>query len=300
MRAPQAVSMALLGVLTALAASAQIVPRMQNSARAVQPLVLEMANQTGGPLMVGGLPSLGPPMLGIPNAPFPPGAASLPLDAGAGLPAPFYQWVSAAIDGKGTGATLWFRGVDAGGKSVRTALYSDAKVSEVGVPELDRKSNAALTLRVKTAGAVKLEPAATDQKVRSAAKPDGSRWRVSAFRLVLGDLSTGGVQRIGSFTLTPGGALTLALTLDDGAAVSFGRFALEGKQLFSRASSNSFRRRDRRSRPSRCTGCRWVRSRAGRGCNPGASRAPGPCIPANYVSLRVGLAGILFAPQIAQ
>jgi hypothetical protein len=292
--------MALIGALAVLAANAQIIGPLQNSARGIQPLILEMANQTGGALMVEGLPALGPPVLGIPNAPLPPGPIALTLNAGAGLPAPFYQWVSAAIDGKGTAATLGFRGVDASGKSVRTALYSDAKVSEVGVPELNRKSSAALTLRIKTSGTVKPEPAATDKKVRAAAKPDGSGWRVSGFRVVLGDLSTAGVERIGSFSLTPGGALALTLTLGDETAVSFGKFALtrpgallDGElQLISSAGQALATIPLQRVQVGAVTRGTSVQS--------GGVAGTGTMTPANYVTLRAGLARILFAPQIAQ
>ena len=146
---------------------------------------------------------------------------------------------------------------------------------------------------------MKLEPAATDQKVRSAAKPDGSRWRVSAFRLVLGDLSTGGVQRIGSFTLTPGGAVTLTLTLDDGAAVSFGRFALAGKQLL----EGELQLVSAAGQALATIPLHQVQVGAvsrGTSLQSGGVAGTGTMTPANYVNLRAGKAGILFAPQIAQ
>jgi hypothetical protein len=228
--------MALLGSALALPAIAQVPSSNAGGAAkgAQMAYVIDVGNQTGVLLGVEGLPNAAPSMTGSAKAPVGPAVGtpintSLMLDASVGLPASFYPWVSASIDGKLTPATFGVRGVETGGRYGQAALFSNATVSYVEVPALDTRSNAPIALGVKVVGVLKMEPpgkAPTMQQVSQLATRLGAtRWMASGFHVAVGKLDTSGVRRIESFSLKPGGALTLQLTGNDATAQAFGTIA---------------------------------------------------------------------------
>jgi len=233
MRTSHAVSAALLGAVLALPAAAQ----NMSGAAAKGPqavYVVDVGNQTG--LLVGldGLPPIVASASGAakaPSGPMPgsPVPATLMLHAGVGLPAPFYQWVSAGTNGSAQRMTLGLRGVDTGGHYGEVALLSDASVSYVEVPALDILSAAPMSLGVKVQGVLRIEPpgkAPTLQQVSQlATRLAAVRWLVSGFHFAVGKLDTSGVRRVESFVVKPGGALTLNLTMNDPAAHAFATLA---------------------------------------------------------------------------
>src|SRR6185503_15313009 len=189
LRTSHAVSAALLGAVLALPAAAQ----NMSGAAAKGPqavYVVDVGNQTG--LLVGldGLPPIVASTSGAakaPAGPMPgsPVPATLMLHAGVGLPAPFYQWVSAGTNGSAQRMTLGLRGVDTGGHYGEVALLSDASVSYVEVPALDILSAAPMSLGVKVQGVLRIEPpgkAPTLQQVSQlATRLAAVRWLVSGF-----------------------------------------------------------------------------------------------------------------------
>jgi hypothetical protein len=220
-----------------------------------------------------------------------------------GLTAPFNQWLSASIDGKASPATLGFRGVDAGGQSVRTALYSDVKLSSIRIPALGA-SNDAMALRVETAGMLKMEPAATASGVRAAAQPAGARWLASGFRMTLGGLKSVGVRRIDPFSLTPGGALALTVYVHDAAAQEVGVLLLKGKAADPKAAAPLL---DGELQLLAATGqvlatipLSQVQVTVTKAAMAGTGSYGATSTPAYVMTLRGKHARILFAPEVAQ
>jgi hypothetical protein len=317
MRLTQGLSIAIAGAAFALPALAQTGALNPSGAvsKGLQAVyVLDIGGKSGVLVGVDGLPALGPPATGSPKAapgpaPGSPMPATLMLHAGAGLPAAFYQWVTAGINTKADRTTLGLHGVDTGGRYAQTALFSDASVSDVEFPALDASGTAPMSLGVKTHGVLRMEPAGkvptTQQVSQLAARLGSTRWLVSGFHLEVGKLDTTGVRRVESFSLKPGGALTLDVTTNDPTAQAFARITpkaavkgqpkplppplLDGRLQLATANGQVLV-------TILLHEVQVVSSTRQAGLNP----ATGASVAANHISLGAKQARVAFAPQIGQ
>ena len=180
-------------------------------------LALPAAAQTGSPaskaapkspamayaLEMGGKSA---PLFGVQGLPGP----EVILEAGSGLPQPFYEWVRGGLLGKFAPLPATLHGADASGQHGETVVLDKPKLVEVSFPALDAASRAAMRMDVKVQATAQAEP--TPKAPGAPRHPNSTRWLAAGYRLTLGRLDTRHVARIAAFTLHPGTAAQIEVT----------------------------------------------------------------------------------------
>jgi len=163
---------------------------------------------------------------GIAASPVDPNVRSeMTLHAGMGLPQPFYDWVSGALNGKPTGFATTIAAVEASGHAGQTITLSNARLVSVGFGAFDKSSQGTARMDVRLQAAAKSEPAKSPKLPRVPAHEVSTRWLASGFRLTLGKLDTSQVTHIGAFAMGAGTGAQLELTTSAASAPAFARIA---------------------------------------------------------------------------
>lgn len=151
--------------------------------------------------------------------------AEITLQAGTGLPQPFYDWVSAALVGRQVALAARLDAVDPGGGKGETILLSNPRLTGVGFGAFDKASRGATHMDVLLQAAARATPAGSPKLPEVAAQAVAARWLADGYRLTLGKLDASQVTHIDAFTMTPGTGAQFEITVSPATAPAFERIA---------------------------------------------------------------------------
>jgi hypothetical protein len=228
MRRTIAVSIALAGVSLVLPSLAQV----GSGKSSLQMNYVVQIGGTGGVVQgITGMPDpTGKPLL----RPTAPSSAQLVLHIGDGLPRTFYQWIGSSISTRPMPQTISIRGTDNTGRVGQAAVFSNASISALAFPALDKSQHTPMVMDVTTQGLLSIEDGAKPLKPQemTPAVPNMD-WIVGAFRVTLGSLDMNQVMRIEAFQLTPGGALQLQIATQAQTTAALLALAPDGQKTVS-------------------------------------------------------------------
>jgi hypothetical protein len=189
-----------------------------------------------------GAPSKGPAMIysleaggksgvllgaeGIAASPVDPNVRSqMTLHAGMGLPQPFYDWVSGALNGKPIAFASTIAAVEASGHAGQTITLGNPRLVSVGFGPFDKASQGTTRMDIRMQAAAKSDPAKSPKLPRVPAHEVSTRWLANGFRLSLGKLDTSQVSHIGAFAMGPGTGAQIEFTTSAATAAAYARIA---------------------------------------------------------------------------